>query len=230
MNYKVVLASLILVTLLFSLTAVSASDLNESQSLNEGNEINPVDAQYLSSNDLSAGNESNNASVENGAYLVLDNDADIENIYLGDFVTWIVTVQNFGPDMAKNVQVRDELPEGLEYAFHTLTKGSFNPNTGIWDIGDLSIEDGEVALFITCKAVFIGEQINKAWLTSDTPNLNNETFEEEEIDVLEHEDDGDDVNRVINGESVIRNVGNPILLIFMSLIVAFSSFIFKKDF
>ena len=228
MDYKVVLASLILVTLLFSLTAVSAGDFNEGQGLREVNEINPGTSQDLSSNDLSFGDESNSTSGENGAYLVLDNDADIEDIHLGDFVTWIITVQNFGPDMAKNVKVYDELPDGLEYVYHTSTMGSFNPNTGIWDIGDLSIEDGEVDLFITCKAISVGEQINKAWLTSDTPNLNNDTFEEEEIDVLDFDDDDNDYDG-IGHESILRNVGNPLLLIFMSLIVVFSSFVVKKE-
>ena len=41
----------------------------------------------------------------------------------------------------------------------------------------------EVSLYITCKAITVGEKINKATLTSDTFNLNNESYEGEEIDV-----------------------------------------------
>ena len=222
MNYKVFLTSLILVTLFLSLTAVSASDMNESQVLGEANAVDAEAVQDLPSSNLSAENESVNAA---GAYLVLDNDADIENVYVGDLVTWIVTVQNFGPDISKNTQVRDELPDGLQYLYHTLTKGSFNPDTGIWDIGDLRIEDGEVTLNITCIAISVGEQINKVWLTSDTTNLNNETFEEEEIDVLGSDNN---INEDINRESVIRNAGNPILLLLMSLIMVFSSYVARE--
>ena len=59
MDYKVVLTSLILVILLFSLTAVSASDLNESQVPGEVNEINQDTAQNLNPNDLSSQEGSN---------------------------------------------------------------------------------------------------------------------------------------------------------------------------
>ena len=226
MNYKVILASLILVTLLFSLSAVSADDSIENQTV-EISEIGVDDTQDLNSNDLSNVTDSNNATVETSAYLVLDNDADKENIYLGDLVTWIITVQNFGPDISKNTQVRDELPDGLEYVSHTLTVGSFNPETGIWDIGDLDVKDGEVALYITCKAISVGEKINKAWLTSDTPNLNNETFEEEEIDVLDYDnyDNDNDVKKKVTG---LKAAGNPIFLILMSLIIIFSGFVVKR--
>ncbi|WP_296807963.1 DUF11 domain-containing protein [uncultured Methanobrevibacter sp.] len=226
MNYKVILASLILVTLLFSLSAVSADDSIENQTV-EISEIVVDDTQDLNSNDLSNVSDSNNATVETSAYLVLDNDADKENIYLGDLVTWIITVQNFGPDISKNTQVRDELPDGLEYVSHTLTVGSFNPETGIWDIGDLDVKDGEVALYITCKAISVGEKINKAWLTSDTPNLNNETFEEEEIDVLDYDnyDNDNDVKKKVTG---LKAAGNPIFLILMSLIIIFSGFVVKR--
>lgn len=226
MNYKVILTSLILVALLFSLSAVSADDSVENHTA-EINEIGMDDTLDLNSTDLSNVGDSNNSTVETSAYLVLDNDADKENIYLGDLVTWIITVQNFGPDISKNTQVRDELPDGLEYVSHTLTKGSFNPETGIWDIGDLDVKDGEVALYITCKAVSVGEKINKAWLTSDTPNSNNETFEEEEIDVWDYDNDNDDndVKKKITG---LKSAGNPIVLILMSLIMVFSGFVVKR--
>ena len=92
-----------------------------------------------------------NSDSQPKSYLILDNDADIENIYIGDYVTWIVSVINNGPDTAKNVKVYDQLPDGLKYIKHTTTKGIFNPETGIWSIGDLSIIDGEVFLNITTK-------------------------------------------------------------------------------
>lgn len=92
------------------------------------------------------------------SYLILDNDANIENIYIGDYVTWIVGVINKGPDTAKNVKVYDQLPDGLKYVKHTATKGTFNPETGIWAIGNLSISDGEVFLNITTQAFSVGEK------------------------------------------------------------------------
>ena len=148
--------------------------------------------------------------------------------HVGDYVTWTVSVQNLGPDIAQNTKVYDELPEGLQYCYHKLTKGIFNPQTGIWDIGDLKVEDGEVVLNITCIAVTAGEKINKVWLTSDTLNLNDETFEEEEIDVLEFDYDTD---KNVKKEIIDRNsTGNPIFLILMTLFgFAVAPFLFKKQ-
>lgn len=161
---------------------------------------------------------SNNVKVsqKSSCYLVLDNDADVENVHIGDYVTWIISVVNLGPDTAKQVKVYDQLPDGLKYVKHTLTKGTFDPKTGIWDIGDLAVSDGEVFLNITTEAISIDEQINKAKVVSETPNLNeNQSYEEEEIDVEEYDDE--------YSESVAKTTGsnhvtaNPIFLIVLSL-------------
>ncbi len=205
---------LICIVLFSSSSFVSAEDINATL------DTNPVATDSVQSS------VAEDTNISKSAYLVLDNDADKEDIHIGDYVTWIVTVQNLGPDMSQNTQVRDELPDGLKYCYHTLTKGSFNPQTGIWNIGDLKVEDGEVALYITCIALMAGEKINKLWLTSDTFNPNNETFEEEEIDVLDHDDDKD-VKKEINN---IHKTGNPIFLILISLFgFAGLPFMFKKQ-
>lgn len=92
----------------------------------------------------------------------------------------------------------------------------------------MKVEDGEVVLNITCIAVTAGEKINKVWLTSDTLNLNDETFEEEEIDVLEFDYDTD---KNVKKEIIDRNsTGNPIFLILMTLFgFAVAPFLFKKQ-
>lgn len=152
------------------------------------------------------------------AYLILDNDANIENIYIGDYVTWIISVINIGPDTAKNVKVFDQLPDGLKYIRHTTTKGTFDPKTGIWNIGDLSVSDGEVFLNIITQALTVGEKINKANLTTDTYNLNyNESYEEEEIDVLERENPIP-IKKPIDSK---YSAGNPIALILISFFTMF---------
>lgn len=229
MNFRIIIMnkrifiSLFVVFTLLSFNIVSANDLNESQVL-QINDMESISVQ--NSGDLSPSNELNDAN-ESGAYLILDNDADIENIYIGDLVTWIVTVENLGPDIANNTKVYDELPDGLEYLYHSSTKGVFNPETGIWDIGDLEVEDGLVSLFITCKSVSVGEKVNKAWITSDTKNLNNETFEEEEIDVFDYEHGYKDYDNKI-ASPILKSVGNPIFLIIMCLFLIFTNFAIKR--
>ena len=178
-----------------------------------------ADEEILSSNE-------SNGKTDSSAYLVLDNDANIENVYVGDYVVWIVSVINNGPDMAKNVKVYDQLPDGLKYIKHTTTKGTFNPKTGIWNIGNLSAEDGEVFLNITVKALSVGEKINKANLTTDSINLNNESNEEEEIDVLEPEDDDNDSDMVAKS---LYSTGNPLALVLISLFIIFVTSIKSKE-
>ena len=178
-----------------------------------------ADEEILSSNE-------SNGKTDSSAYLVLDNDANIENVYVGDYVVWIVSVINKGPDIAKNVKVYDQLPDGMEYIKHTATKGTFNPKTGIWNIGNLSTEDGEVFLNITVKALSVGEKINKANLTTDSINLNNESYEEEEIDVLEPEDDDNDSDMVAKS---LYSTGNPLALVLISLFIIFVTSIKSKE-
>ena len=67
---------------------------------------------------------------------------------------------------------------------------------------------------ITTKAFSVGEKINKAKLTSDTHNLNeNESYEEEEIDVFEHEVKAYAEKSIVSSHTT----GNPLALIVISL-------------
>lgn len=186
---------LILLIFIFSIGVVSAAD-------NETLPVENTDSPVLEDS-------------SSGAFLVLDNDADKENIHVGEEVTWEVTVQNLGPEVSVNTKVHDVIPEGLEYLSHSASKGVFNPQTGIWDIGDLTVDDGQVTLYITCKAITVGEKINKATLTSDTFNLNNKSYEEEEIDVLDDDSDHEKVKKQMISD--IYNTGNPLFLMLISL-------------
>lgn len=246
-KYKIFIALMIMVSLL-SLSCVNANDsngtdmaleLSDNISQESNLELSDDNQDVLEittdENVLEATadegilsiNESN-GKTDSSAYLILDNDADIENVYVGDYVVWIVSVINKGPDIAKNVKVYDQLPDGMEYIKHTATKGTFNPKTGIWNIGNLSTEDGEVFLNITVKALSVGEKINKANLTTDSINLNNESYEEEEIDVLEHhpEDDDDDSDKVAKS---LYSTGNPLALVLISLFIIFVTSIKSKE-
>ena len=131
--------------------------------------------------DILISNEKPKSNALSSANLELDNDADNENVQVGDFVTWILEAKNFGPELGKNVKVFDQLPEGMKFINYTATKGTFDSKTGIWDIGDLEVDQIETLSILT-KALTPGEKINKANLTSDT-NISNpdECYEEEKI-------------------------------------------------
>ena len=216
---KRIFISLFLLFAFLSLSAVSASDLNESQTL-ESNDVEITAAQ--DSNVLSSQNELS------GAFLMIDNDAGTENVYVGELVTWILTADNLGPHIAKNTKVYNQLPEGLQYLYHSSTKGVFDPQTGIWDIGDLKSEDGPVYLHITCKAITSGEKVNKAWITSDTKNLNIKDYEEEEMDVLDYENIYENHDNIKNEVPILKSAGNPVFLILMCLFLIFTNVVVRR--
>ena len=216
---KRIFISLFLLFAFLSLSAVSASDLNESQTL-ESNDVEITAAQ--DSNVLSSQNELS------GAFLMIDNDAGTENVYVGELVTWTLTADNLGSDIAKNTKVYNQLPEGLQYLYHSSTKGVFDPQTGIWDIGDLKSEDGPVYLHITCKAITSGEKVNKAWITSDTKNLNIKDYEEEEMDVLDYENEYENHDNIKNEVPILKSAGNPVFLILMCLFLIFTNVMVRK--
>ncbi len=171
--------------------------------------------------------------LEESIFLVLDNDADKENIKVGEQVTWIISVMNKGAEAADNVQVLDQLPEGLKYVSHTTTKGTFDPSTGIWDIGNLARDEGKVSLYILTEALTPGEKINKANLTTDSVNENeNNSYEEEEIDVVddvENETSNETSNNTESSYSnVIPKAGNPLALILLSMFCIFTTYIAKS--
>lgn len=220
-KHKIFIVAIIL-TAILCFSCITAKDTNSSETELE---LNSEDAQDLelssSTDDDEDTSESSDEEIlasgpstdsDSSTFLVLDNDADKENVHIGDLVTWTISVINLGPNTAKNVKVNDQLPEGLKYVSHTTTKGTFDPITGIWNIGELLVKDGEVFLKIITKALTPGEKINKANLTTDSDNLNPESYEEEEIDVLEHEK-----AEVHAATNIIHPTGNPLVLVIVSL-------------
>lgn len=161
--------------------------------------------------------------------LELDNDADLENIHIGDKVTWIVSVENKGPSNAKNVKVLDRLPNGLKFVKYRSTKGTFDAATGIWNIADL-LNGSSAHLYITTKATSTGEKINRAYLTSDTPNTNDETYEEEEIDVFDYGSDGSSAEKPVYHAAVGMNpAGNPFALLLIGLVGCLVGHVKRKE-
>ena len=56
----------------------------------------------------------------------------------GETVTFEITVTNDGPAQATNVSLTDLLPTGITYTTNTTTQGTYDPVTGLFDIGTLA--------------------------------------------------------------------------------------------
>lgn len=103
--------------------------------------------------------------------------ADPASVAIGEDTTFSVNLVNEGPDDATGVVVEDRLPEGLTYVSHS-GDGSFDPNTGLWTIGDAPV--GNVfALNMVVTVEQAGEFINVAEViahnekdTDSTPDNN----------------------------------------------------------
>lgn len=92
-----------------------------------------------------------------------------ESFNYEDKVTWTVKVSNDGPSDATDVIVKDLLPEGLIYCFSTPSKGVYDENTGIWQIGNLKVN--EVA---TINIVCI---INRTGLINNTAEVSSAEYD-----------------------------------------------------
>lgn len=60
--------------------------------------------------------------------------------------TFRIFVTNFGPSLATGVLITDAVPVGVTYLGHTVSTGTYNSGTGVWDIGTLA--SGAVATLI----------------------------------------------------------------------------------
>ena len=110
------------------------------------------------------------------ADLVLTKTVDKTKPVVKDTVTFTLIVNNHGPDTAVDVTVNDKLPAGLTYVSSSANYGTYNPNTGIWTIGNLP--NGETAI-LTIKAVVekSGQITNQAKVSALTydPNIEGNT-------------------------------------------------------
>ncbi|NYB52807.1 MAG: DUF11 domain-containing protein [Methanobacteriaceae archaeon] len=67
------------------------------------------------------------------------NGASSAIVNVGDTVTYVITALNSGPDAASNLQITDLLPSGLsDTGYSIIGPGTYNLNTGLWDIGNLN--------------------------------------------------------------------------------------------
>lgn len=75
--------------------------------------------------------------------LELDKEVDDATPDEDDTIVYTITLTNNGPDDATDLEVDDTLPAETTYVSHIASQGSYDENTGVWDVGDL--DNAEVA-------------------------------------------------------------------------------------
>ncbi len=110
------------------------------------------------------------------ADLQVEKSVDSLQVHINNIATFILNCTNLGPDTAKNVQILDILPNGLDFidASPAQTAG---PNPLIWNIGDL-LPDEEYEITVRTRAnnTNLGDNLNQVTIgssISSDPNRNN---------------------------------------------------------
>jgi uncharacterized repeat protein (TIGR01451 family) len=81
--------------------------------------------------------------------LDLTTTVDVPTAHVGDRVTFTVQVGNDGPSPATGVRIQDRLPAGVTLVSATPSVGTYDPETGIWTVGDLDVGDTATITFVT---------------------------------------------------------------------------------
>ena len=142
--------------------------------------------------------------------LELTKQSDKEVYSKGDKMYWTITVINHGPSTAKDVVVSDTLPSGVKFLSFKASKGTYDPTTGKWDIGELA--KGETAtIVIYCNVTAENGTItNYASVTcsihDSNPDNNNDSATIT-VETQEHQ------------PPKMHPTGNPIVMVVLSLLV-----------
>ena len=65
---------------------------------------------------------------------------------IGDQITFEIRVINDGPTLATGVQVTELIPSGYKYVNYSSTIGTYDPLTGLWNIGNVEVSNTAVLL------------------------------------------------------------------------------------
>jgi large repetitive protein len=99
------------------------------------------------------------------ADLSLDKSVSNSTPLVATNIDFTLSVTNSGPDTATNVEVTDVLPAGFTYVAHSMTQGTYDDGTGVWDEGTLLLNQTET-LIITVAVNVTGPYTNYAQITA----------------------------------------------------------------
>ena len=147
------------------------------------------------------------------ADLALIKTVDNEKPFIGESITYTIMVANNSLNHANGVVVTDILPEGLIYQSSTVSKGTYDPGTGVWTLGDLAA-GSSVSLDLTAEVESEDEIINTARIThmdqQDPDPTNNGSSKIINRDTVNHEQVSDlAVHKRINVKSA--DVGDRVV-------------------
>ncbi|AXV39104.1 lectin like domain-containing protein [Methanobacterium sp. BAmetb5] len=109
------------------------------------------------------------AFTVSAAGLVLSQESDNDNPKLGDPIKLTIKLFNQGPDTVSGVTVYDKLPPGLSFISYWASFGTYDPASGLWNIGGLPYNQTAI-LIINAIASQLGSFTNMVTVNSLTYN------------------------------------------------------------
>ncbi|NNJ10065.1 DUF11 domain-containing protein [Chloroflexales bacterium ZM16-3] len=93
--------------------------------------------------DGSPGQDDSSSAMVSGtmADLSLTKRVNTTTLPANGIVTFTIDVRNSGPSLATGVQVGERLPTGATVLGTTPSKGSYNPATNVWSVGNLALNE-----------------------------------------------------------------------------------------
>ena len=88
---------------------------------------------------------------------------------VGQYVTFLLSVSNLGPDSTTTVVVVDVLPVGLTYLSSTASTGAYDVVTGTWNVGALVVQGSVETLTIVAQVTSHGSIVNTARVSAAFP-------------------------------------------------------------
>ena len=157
----------------------------------------------------------NSTTVDPEADLVITVNPSATKVTVGDKVEYEITVVNNGPDSATNTRAYIHVPDSLKLIGFKPSKGTYDPTTGIWNIGDLAPGE-KVTLILQTEALKSGIVVVKGNVTSDTydPNTSNNN----DTAVINVSDSEHLADKIPTYNKKMLETGNPIAMVILALL------------
>lgn len=160
------------------------------------------------------------------------------NVKIGDNVTLIIAIANNGPNDYSNVSVMAKLPQGLKYISHStgLDKNNYDPNTGIWDVGNMNFgkKGAQKTLNITAQVTSplsgpVDVKFNQIFYSNNGQVVKADVLPATTVS-LNVQDSGNTVNNtsVNPNNSQNNNMGTIYLIIAVIIIIAIALIVYFK--
>ena len=152
-----------------------------------------------------------------GVDLVAIVDASTTKATVGDLVEFTITIGNIGDNNATGVNVLAKLPDGFTYVSDD-GYGAYDPETGIWTIGDLPADE-VVVLHIVAQATKTGNITFTVTVTANEGILNPELAQNNvTVEVVAPEPKQVENETAVNAEATLMPTGNPLMVLLAALL------------